>query len=95
MSRGSFVAHKRLTLYVEVLMFVQSGRSLLNGSVVDGTRDRKHVPKFEPVIRLNVQGVVLVTQFPRRDTLLECLRLRSCPVLVRPTNVQCFPISSA
>ena len=42
----------------------------------------------EPLVDLCVDGVVLVDDLPRRDALLQRLRLRLRPVLVRPADVQ-------
>lgn len=52
-------------------------------------------PQFEPFVRLNVKGVVLVAQLSRGQALLECLSLGGCSILVRSANVQCFPVSCA
>ena len=42
----------------------------------------------EPLVDLCVDGVVLVDDLPRRHSLLQRLRLRLRPVLVRPADVQ-------
>ena len=42
----------------------------------------------EPLVDLGVDGVVLVDDLPRRHPLLQRLRLRLRPVLVRPADVQ-------
>lgn len=42
----------------------------------------------EPVVDITVQFVVLITYLLRSQTLLNCLCLRSCTILVRSTDIQ-------
>lgn len=53
------------------------------------TRPPKMIkPNLKPLIRLLVQPMKLITQLPRRHTLLQRLCLRRRPVLIRPTDIK-------
>lgn len=46
------------------------------------------IPEFEPLVRLDVGGIVLVAKLPRGEALLESLCLRRGAVFVGTADVE-------
>lgn len=53
------------------------------------------IPEFEPLVRLDVSGIILVAELPRSETLLESLCLRCGAVLVGTADIERPQIPSA
>lgn len=53
------------------------------------------IPEFEPLVCLDVSGIVLVAELPRGEALLESLCLRRGAVLVGSADVERPQIPSA
>lgn len=83
----------RHTRSVVVLMFVRSSRIFDISVRMELYRKSRNLPQFKPLVRLDMQRIVLVTQLSWCNTLLQRLGLRRCAVLVRATDIKSVAIS--